>query len=67
MKNRTTDGRIFFSDLVDFAIYVVHSGGATIFLSRFSSGPAKHAEFTAGPFDRRIKKGLVKPYYKSRL
>jgi hypothetical protein len=35
MKNRTTDVRIFFSDLVDFAIYVVHSGGATIFLSRF--------------------------------
>jgi hypothetical protein len=33
MKNRTTDVRIFFSDLVDFAIYVVRSGGATIFLS----------------------------------
>jgi hypothetical protein len=33
MKSRTTDVRIFFSDLVDFAIYVVRSGGATIFLS----------------------------------
>ena len=30
MKNRTTDVRIFFSDLVDFAIYVMRSGGATI-------------------------------------
>jgi len=35
MKNRTTDVRIFFSDLVDFAIFVAHSDGATIFLSRF--------------------------------
>jgi len=34
MKSRTTDVRIFFSDLVDFAIYVVRSGGATI-LFRF--------------------------------
>jgi hypothetical protein len=33
----------------------------------FPSGPPKHAEFTAGPFDRRIKKGLAKPYCKSRL
>jgi hypothetical protein len=47
MKNRTTDVNRFFSDLVDFSIYVVRSGGATIFLSDFASGPAKHAEFTA--------------------
>src|SRR6266436_3832049 len=33
----------------------------------FPSDPAKHAEFTAGPFDRRIKKGLAKPYYTNRL
>jgi len=34
MKSRTTDVRIFFSDLVDFVIYVMRSGGATI-LFRF--------------------------------
>jgi hypothetical protein len=69
MKNRTTDVRIFFSELVDFASL----GGAfrwskQFFSLDFPSGPAKHAEFTAGPsFDRRIKNGLAKPYYKSRL
>src|SRR6266478_4782436 len=41
MKSRTTDVRIFFSDLVDFAIYVVRSGGATIFLSRFPWRPQR--------------------------
>jgi hypothetical protein len=33
-KSRTTAVRRFFIDLVDFAIYVVRSGGATIFLQK---------------------------------
>jgi hypothetical protein len=64
MKNRTTDVNRFFSDLVDFTIYVVRSGGATIFLSRFASGPDKPeiCHLTA-----EIKKGLAKPYFTGRL